>query len=81
MAPLALSEACQMDIEDIVPVATMQEDIHKHALRINATEILQRVEAVQAGKLTIHKDIVIPLGGQKSVMAHLEPISVAYCHQ
>ncbi len=64
MAPLStLSEARQMDIEDIVLVATVREDIREHALRIDidATEIPRRVEA--AGKLTIHEDIFIPLGG------------------
>jgi len=62
-ALLALSEARQMDIEDIVLVATVREDIREHALRIDidATEIPRRVEA--AGKLTIHEDIFIPLGG------------------
>ena len=63
MAPLTLSEARQMDIEDIVLVAIVREDIREHALRIDidATEIPRRVEA--AGKLTIHEDIFILLGG------------------
>ena len=38
-ALLALSEARQMDIEDIVLVATVREDIRDHALRIDAAEI------------------------------------------
>ena len=44
-------------------LATVREDIREHALRIDidATEIPRRVEA--AGKLTIHEDIFIPLGG------------------
>jgi len=52
-----------MDIEDIVLVAIVREDIREHALRIDidATEIPRRVEA--AGKLTIHEDIFILLGG------------------
>ena len=70
--PLTLSEARQMDIEDVVLVSTVREDIREHALRIDATEIPRRVEAVQAGKLTIHEDIVIPLGGRKSVMVRPE---------
>ena len=74
-APLALSVARQIDIEDIVLVATVREDIRVHALRIDAIGIPRRVEAVQAGKLTIYEDIVIPPGGRKSVMVHQEPIS------
>jgi hypothetical protein len=43
--PLSLDEARQMNIEDVVLVATMREDIRNHALRINAAEFPLHVEA------------------------------------
>jgi hypothetical protein len=49
-APLSLDEARQMDIEDVVLVATVREDIRSHELQVDAAEIPHRVEAVQAGK-------------------------------
>ena len=42
-APLSLNEARQMDLEDVVLVATMQEDIRSNTLQVNATEVLRRV--------------------------------------
>jgi hypothetical protein len=54
-APLSLDEARQMDIEDVVLVATVREDIRNHALQVDAVEIPRRVEAAQAGKL-VHDD-------------------------
>jgi hypothetical protein len=56
-APLSLDEARQMDIEDVVLVATVREDIRTHALQVDAAEIPRRVEAAQAGKL-VHVDSV-----------------------
>ena len=56
-APLSLDEARQMDIEDVVLVATVREDIRTHALQVDAAEIPRHVEAVQAGKL-VHVDSV-----------------------
>ena len=50
-APLSLDEARQMNIEDVVLVATVREDIRSHALRVNATEISCHVEAERAEKL------------------------------
>ena len=50
-APLSLDEARQMDIEDVVLVATVREDIRNHTLQVDAPEIPGRVEAAQAGKL------------------------------
>ena len=32
-----------MDLEDVVLVATMQEDIRSNTLQVNATEVLRRV--------------------------------------
>jgi hypothetical protein len=49
-APLSLDEARQMDIEDIVLVATVREDIRSRNLQVDAAEIPRRVEAAQAGK-------------------------------
>jgi hypothetical protein len=48
-----LDEARQMDIEDVVLVATVREDIRNHALQVDAAEIPRRVEAAQAGKLVV----------------------------
>jgi hypothetical protein len=50
-APLSLDEACQMDIEDVVLVATIREDTYNHALQVDAAETPCRMEAAQAGKL------------------------------
>ena len=49
-APLSLDEARQMDIEDVVLVATVREDIRSRDLQVDAAEIPRRVEAAQAGK-------------------------------
>jgi len=49
-APLRLDEARQMDIEDVVLVATVREDIRSRNLQVDAAEIPHRVEAAQAGK-------------------------------
>ena len=43
--PLSLDEARQMNIEDVVLVATVREDVRNHALRVNAAEIPLGVEA------------------------------------
>ena len=58
-APISLDEARQMNIEDVVLVATVREDIRNHALQVDAAEIPRRVEleAAQAGKL-VHVDEV-----------------------
>jgi len=50
-APLTLSEARQMDIEDVVLVSTVREDIRSHKLRINANDIPRHVEAAQGVRL------------------------------
>ena len=49
--PLTLYEALQMDIEDVVLVATVREDIRSHKLRINADNIPRHVEAARAVRL------------------------------
>ena len=56
-APLSLDEARQMNIEDVVLVATVREDIRTHAVQVDTAEIPRRVEAAQAGKL-VHVDDV-----------------------
>jgi hypothetical protein len=50
-APLSLDEARQMDIEDVILVATVRENIRNHALQVDAAETPRCVEAAQAGKL------------------------------
>ena len=50
-APLSLSEARQMSIEDVVLVSTVREDIRNHALQVDSAEIPLRVEAEQLGAL------------------------------
>ncbi|KAI0002242.1 hypothetical protein BJV74DRAFT_43831 [Russula compacta] len=50
-APLTLSEARQMDIEDVVLVATVREHVRSHTLQVATAEIARHVEAAQAGRL------------------------------
>jgi hypothetical protein len=59
-SPLTLDEARQMDIEDVVLVATVREDIRNHALRVDGAEILRPMEAAQAGK---HVPPAVPTSG------------------
>ena len=47
--PLTLSEARQMDIEDVVLVVTVREGIRSRALQAKVAEIWRYVEAAQAG--------------------------------
>ena len=49
--PLSLDEARQMDIEDVVLVATIREDIRNHGPQAAAETPLRGVEAAQAGRL------------------------------
>jgi hypothetical protein len=49
-APLSLVEARQMDIEDVVLIATVREDIRDHAPPVDVAVTPRRVEAAQAGK-------------------------------
>ena len=49
-APLSLDEARQMDVEDVVLVATVREDIRSCNLQVDVAEIPHRVEAARAGK-------------------------------
>jgi len=53
--PLSLDEARQMDIEDVVLVATVREDIRSRNLQVDAAEIPHRLEAAQAVK-PVHID-------------------------
>ena len=59
-APLSLDEACQMNIDDIVLVATVREDIRNHTVQVDAAEIPRRVEAVQARKLDHIDGVDVP---------------------
>jgi len=47
-APLTLFEARQMDIEDVVLVASVREDIRSHKLRVHTDDIPRHVEAARA---------------------------------
>jgi hypothetical protein len=58
--PLSLDEARQMNIEDIVLVATVREDIRNHTLQVDAAEIPHRVKAAQAGKLVRVDSVDVP---------------------
>ena len=49
--PLSVDEARQMNVEDIVLVATVRENVRSHTLQVDAADIPGRVEAAQAGKL------------------------------
>jgi hypothetical protein len=64
-APLTLSEARQMDIEDVIVVSTVREDIRSRTLQVDPAEIPRRVEAEQAilagrGPRPIHVSPVFP---------------------
>jgi hypothetical protein len=51
LAPLTLSEARQMDIEDVVLVSTVREDIRSRTLKVDPAEIPRRVEtSILAGR-------------------------------
>jgi hypothetical protein len=52
IAPLTLSEARGMDIEDVILVSTVREDIRSRTLQVDASEIPRRVEAEQEWALT-----------------------------
>ena len=78
-APLSLDEARQMDIEDVVLVATVREDIRSRNLQVDAAEIPRRVEAAQAGK-PVHIDSVdvspvVPTSGTVEHPSSLEPVT------
>ena len=49
--PLSLDEAQQMSMEDVILVATVQEEIRGGTLRVNVAEIPRYIEVAQAGKL------------------------------
>ena len=60
-APLSLDEARQMNIEDVVIVATVRENIRNSTLRVDVAEIPRRVEAAQAGRLSSLWRVDVPL--------------------
>jgi hypothetical protein len=49
--PLSLHEARQMNMEDVILVATVREEIRDGTLRVDVADIPRCVEAAQAGKL------------------------------
>jgi hypothetical protein len=48
-----LSEARQMDIEDVVLITTVREDIRPHTLQVDSDEIPHCIEAAQAGMCAV----------------------------
>ena len=78
-ASLSLDEARQMDIEDLVLVATVREDIRSRSLQVEAAEIPRRVEAAQAGK-PVHADSIdvspaVPTSGAVEHPSSLVPVT------
>ena len=75
-APLSLSEARQMSIEDVVIVSTVREDIRGHALQVDLAEIPLRVEAEQLGTLGLEIPVHLCFPkGEASSTADLERVS------
>jgi len=50
--PISLKEARQMDMEDVVLVATVREEIRKRGPSVDTTEIQRRIEAAQVRMAT-----------------------------
>ena len=48
--PLTLDEARQMDMKDVILVATIREEIRGGALRVNVADIPSHIKMVLAGK-------------------------------
>ena len=59
-APLGLDEARQMNIEDVVLVATIREDVRNRTLRVDAAEIPRLVEIAQAGEIVCIDSVEVP---------------------
>ena len=51
--PLSLDEARQMDLQDVILVASVREEIRDGALRVDPADIPHCIEAAQAGKLNL----------------------------
>ena len=68
-APLNLDEARQMNIEDVVLVATVREDIRHHALQVDAAEISRRVKAAQT------RDPVPPVVPTSGAVGHTSSLT------
>ena len=49
--PLSLSEARQMDMEDVILVSTAREDIRSHMLQVDPAEISRVIKALRAWAL------------------------------
>jgi hypothetical protein len=49
-----------MKIEDVVLVATVRENIRSNKIRVKGIEVLRRVEAAQAGKLSSFEEVNAP---------------------
>ncbi|KAH9175017.1 hypothetical protein EDB89DRAFT_1848334 [Lactarius sanguifluus] len=64
--PLTLDEARQMNMEDVILVATVREEIRGGALRVDVADIPRLVEVAQAGKLSRPTGNDIYWNGSKS---------------
>ncbi|KAH9067696.1 hypothetical protein EDB87DRAFT_1573273 [Lactarius vividus] len=68
--PLSLDEARQMNMEDVVLVATVREEIRGGALRVDAADIRRHIEVALAEKLSRpmgnEVDLDRPKSGQES---------------
>ena len=76
-APLSLDEARQMNIEDVVLVATVREDIRSQTVQVDAAEIPGRVEAAQAGKPVRIDSVDVPSAVPTSGTVEQAPSPVA----
>ena len=54
--PVSLEEARQMDIEDVVLVATVREEIRDNKLPVNMAGISRRIKDAQARMLLLHEE-------------------------
>jgi len=54
--PVSLEEARQMDIEDVVLIATVREEIRDNKLPINMAGISRRIQAAQTKMLLLHEE-------------------------
>ena len=69
--PLSLDEARQMDIEDVILVASVREEIRDGALRVDVADIPHCVEAAQAGKVKAKADAWVKCDGDAMAKAEV----------
>ena len=54
--PVSLEEARQMDIEDVVLIATVREEIRDNKLPVNMAGVSRRIQAAQTRMLLLHEE-------------------------